>query len=356
MQRERVYGPYKQGNSYRVVIVRDDGATSSRKFATSAEAERHADSLRGLTSGVTMKAAVEAYCKHLADRGLKFATYDRAEDHLTRLLQLETSGSRSIFWVRGRGQALYDAAQLKSAVDSHRNALAAGKSWGRWCVKKGYLRVDPFVDVEGMGRRKKGKPQLRVDEARILTTYLLSLPVASAPVAVLTCLLLGNRASEVIERDVRDLDDNGTLLWIPDSKTESGKRQVEVSSILQPLLRELAKERIGAAPLFVARHGDRPTRWWVAYWCRRLCSLAKVPTICPQGFRGTHGSLAKRGGATSHLVQEQLGHASIAMTEGGAYVQRSATQAAEVHAVELRIIHGGKIAGKTAAVGKVAGA
>ena len=292
-----------------------------------------------------MRGAVEAYCKHLAARGLKFGTYDRAEDHLTRLLQLEDSGERPVSWVAHRGPELYDAAQVGAAVDSHRNALAAGKSWGRFCVKRAWLRFDPFEEVEGQGRRKKGKPQLRVDEARTLANFLLAqcTPVAKPePVAVLTVLLLGNRASEVVERDVRDLDDGGTLLWIPDSKTETGKRTLEIPELLQPLLRELARDRIGASPLFRDRTGERPSRWWLAYWCKRLCKLGKVPEITPQGFRGTHGSIARRGGATGRIVQEQLGHASLAMTEGGAYVQRSAIEAADVRAVERRLLEGGR--------------
>lgn len=346
----RVYGPYQQGSSFRVVITRDDGKTRSRKFRARAEADRYADTYRSDTTGVTMKSAVEAYVQHLVDRGLKFGTYDRAEDHLERLLQLETSGRRPISWIARRGQELYDAAQVGAAVDSHRNALAAGKSWGRFCVKRGWLRSDPFAEVDGMGRRKKGKPQLRVDEARKLTDYLLAACSPAPryePAAVLAVLLLGTRASELVERDVRDLDDDGQLLWIPDSKTESGKRTLEVPSLLRPLLLALAKDRIGAAPLLLDEDGERPTRFWMGYWCRRYCKLAGVPDITPQGFRGTHGSIARRGGATGHIVQEQLGHASVAMTEGGAYVQRSAIDAATSRAVELKLFAGGKKPGKT---------
>src|SRR5690348_10778089 len=147
---DRVYGPYKQGNRWKVVIRRPDGAQTTQTFTSQAAADEVADSYGRLSTGTTMKAAVEAYVKHLVDRGLKFATYDRAEDHLERLLQLKTSGHRPISWVARRGQELYDAAQVGAAVDSHRNALAAGKSWGRFCVKRGWLRSDPFADVEGM--------------------------------------------------------------------------------------------------------------------------------------------------------------------------------------------------------------
>lgn len=343
---ERIYGPYKQRNSYRVIIHREDGERRSRKFASSAEADAYIDHAREKTIGCTVKDAVAAYIQALIDRGLKFGSYERAEYHLERLLKLEDNGKRPITWLARRGQELYDASQVKASVDSHRNGLAAGKSFGRFCVKRAWLRADPFAGVDGVGRRKKGKPQMRIDEARVLTDYLLArcAPVAKPePVAVYAVLLLGTRATELVVRDVRDLDDDGALLWIPDSKSDAGKRILELpDGPLRPLLRELAGRRKPDEPLFRTRDGGRPTRWWLAYWCDRLCTLAKVPSITPQGFRGTHGSFARRGGASAQIVQDQLGHASVTQTEGGSYVRREAQQAADSNAVAMRLVRGGK--------------
>jgi integrase len=147
-------------------------------------------------------------------------------------------------------------------------------------------------------------------------------------------------AVEIVQRDVRDLDDGGRLLWIPDSKTESGKRTLEVPELLQPLLLALAKDRIGAAPLFVGRRGARPTRWWLGYHCKALCARAGVPAITPHGLRSTHGSIARRGGATGEIVATQLGHASSAITNR-VYIRPEASQAAETTAV-LHVMAGGK--------------
>lgn len=290
-----------------------------------------------------MSAAVEAYCKGLADRGLKFVTYERAEYHLGRLLQLPTNGHRRLSWLARRGAELYDAAQVGSAVDSHRNALAAGKSFGRFCVKRKWLRVDPFADVEAVGRRKKGKVQLYVDESRALLDHCLALCSKGArpePVAVICALLLGPRSSEVVLRDVRDLDDGGRLLWIPDSKTPSGRRHLEVPEVLRPLLLELAKDRIGAAPLFVKRDGERATRHWMNHHCKAITKKATGRSVPPHGLRGTHSSIARRGGATGELVAAQLGHASTTMQEG-TYATAEAMQAGKASTV-LQVLKGGK--------------
>src|SRR5262245_48449101 len=144
---ERIYGPYEQSGRFRVVIVRGDGTQRSRKFKTRAAADSFIDEAKGQTvSGSTMSETVDAYIKSLIDGGQRFGSYTRAEYHLKKILQLKTSGQRPVTWARTRGQQLYDEAKGKS-VDTHRNALAAAKSWGRFCVKRGLLRVDPFEHV-----------------------------------------------------------------------------------------------------------------------------------------------------------------------------------------------------------------
>ena len=64
-------------------------------------------------------------------------------------------------------------------------------------------------------------------------------------VAALLALVMGMRANEIVSRVVRDLDDDGKLLWIPDSKTEAGRRTLQVPELLRPLLR---RSRRGSHP------------------------------------------------------------------------------------------------------------
>jgi integrase len=57
----------------------------------------------------------------------------------------------------------------------------------------------------------------------------------------LLALVIGMRANEIVSRVVRDLDDDGKLLWIPDSKTEAGRRRLQVPELLRPLVKALAE-------------------------------------------------------------------------------------------------------------------
>jgi integrase len=89
-------------------------------------------------------------------------------------------------------------------------------------VKQGWLRATPLEDVTPVGQRNRGKKQLRIDEARKLVDLCIAKANVGNDVAVgvLTALLMGMRASEVTDRTVRDLDDEGRLLWIELGKTK----------------------------------------------------------------------------------------------------------------------------------------
>lgn len=123
-------------------------------------------------------------------------------------------------------------------------------------------------------------------------------------------LLMGMRASEIIERTVRNLDDEGRLLWITDAKTQAGVRRLEVPPQLQEHLQRLACDKRPADRLF----GRGVHRHWVLRAVHRICNAAGVPRVPSHGLRGTHATLAVSAGATSHLVAAALGHESFATT------------------------------------------
>ena len=47
-------------------------------------------------------------------------------------------------------------------------------------------------------------------------------------------LVMGMRAPEIVSRVVRDLDDEARRLWIPETKTQAGKRTLPVPGFPQP--------------------------------------------------------------------------------------------------------------------------
>jgi integrase len=161
--------------------------------------------------------------------------------------------------------------------------LAKARMLAKWCVAKRWLRSKPVAEVEGIGKRRHGKAQLRIDEARKWMAKAVESADAgeAGAVAAMMALLLGMRASEIVSRVVRDLDDDGHLLWIPTAKTEAGKRTLRVPEVLRPRLQRLANGQKPDALLFGKHWRD-----WPREWVQRLCELAGVPKVTAHGMRG----------------------------------------------------------------------
>lgn len=294
-----------------------------------------------------MKGAIEAFLASKVERGRAGATIESYEDRLEMLLGAVLE--RPLRAVAGRGAELYAGAQTglrgARAADTHRNALSVAKMWGRWCVKQRWLRADPFADVEPIGARTFGadKPQLTVDESRQLDAWCRARGGDPDAVITLAYLLLGARASELVRRDVRDLDDGGRLLLIGKTKSRAGRRRLAIPPELAVLLVVLAAGRGPDAPLFAHPGGERWSRH-VAYGrVRRVCKAAGVPVRPPQALRRTQSTLATEAGETALAVARHLGHAigaAPAVTHRS-YVARDAARDAEVER-GLRVLQGGR--------------
>lgn len=338
---QRVLGPYRsRGEQWFVVLV--DGSTSVRSslyFQSEGEARKNAEDLRreiAALSAVDVDEAIEEY-----------ATYQQAKGNKQRLIAHTSYHLRSFFIERDlavsmldvkRCAAYYQRTTEKLAVDSHRNRLVEAKTFLRWCVKRGYLKASPLDAVEGVGRRRKhGKAQLRVDEARRWMEFAMRLVSKrdSGAVAAVMTLLLGLRASEIIQRVGRDVDDDGRLLWISSSKTEAGRRTLQVPEMLRPHLLRLAK-KAGPEGLLFGRHW----RDWPRLQVQRICELTNVPTVSAHGMRGTHASLAVEAGGSGHLVASALGHESFTTTVES-YAKPGAVGSARQRNA-LRVLAGGK--------------
>jgi integrase len=349
MRRRGVYGPTKHRRRWRIVLV-DGGAQLYRSFASEEEARRFKRAaLKELATDeeLTVQGAIDTYQVHQRD-----VKRNRAKSYQATTWRLETFFSPSLDNRVGsltphRCAALYEALTTRASptkkqlysVDSHRNMLAEARTFLGWCVSRGWLRANPLAGVKGSGARHHGKAQLRIDEARTWTATALELARKgeAGAIAALLSLFMGLRASEIVSRVVRDLDDGGALLWIPASKTKAGRRTLEVPAVLRPLLVELARDKLPEVPLFGGPHW----RSWVRAWVRRICARAKVPPVCAHAMRGLHATLALAAGTSPHVVAASLGHESISTTLDS-YADPSALAAARARAA-ITVLDGGKL-------------
>lgn len=218
----------------------------------------------------------------------------------------------------------YEELTTAQKADTHRNALAEARTFCRWMVKTKVLKLDPTEGIDPVGRRHRGKPQLHINEARCWLNAAETMARAGedGAVAAMVTLLMGLRAGEVVGVAVRDLDDGGRMLWIPDSKTAAGRRRVEVPDCLQPYLLELKRDKLPMAPLFGQHWRDWPRRW-----VQKICKKAGVMRVTAHSMRGLFATLGLQAGAAPHAVAAALGHESPRITLES-YAQRGSADIA----------------------------
>lgn len=317
----RVLGPYAFRGRWRCVIRNGSQKSFLSPEKTPARALAVAERLvAALCASVpmTVGSAIDRYQTHLREKGNKAASYEGTPLRLRRFFGRMLQSPLTSLSER-RCQALYDDLRTECsprtarplAVDTHRAYLADARSFGRWVVKAKLLRDNPLAQIEGMGRRRRGKPQLRHDEAKAWLRKAQELADGEQPgaVAAMMCLLLGLRCGEIVNREVRDLDHGGSVLLIPDSKTEAGRRTVKVPDTLKRYLLTFSRNK-QPKDLLLGKH-DRD---WPRHWVKKICRLARVPEVCAHSMRGLHATLAIEAGASPDVVARSLGHESASMT------------------------------------------
>lgn len=338
--KERINGPYKHGARYRLVVTDaagnrsypSEGESGPQGFATRAAALEYKAAWLGEDGGGhTLTSAIDAYLKQrtvkagtvTTERYRLHALLD-AVDHDRRLLALDAELGRELF-----------AARVAAGItpDTQHGELATARRFAAWCVAQGWLDGDPFAKLVPTGERARGKAQLRIDESRRFVDVALG-EGSEAGLAATMALLMDLRASEIVGRLVRDVDDDVRVLWVGRAKTRAGDRKLEIPGVLRDQLAARIKGRSAGELLFPGR-----SRHWVGYHVRRLCDAADVPVVCPHGLRGTHSSISVREVPIEH-VAAAMGHASPAVTRRH-YLAPGAEQDGRQRAV-LRVVQGGR--------------
>src|SRR5262249_44423046 len=127
----------------------------------------------------------------------------------------------------------------------------------------------------------------------------------------------------------------GRLLWIPESKTEAGRRTLVVPDMLRPLLSSLAEGKKSTDLLF-----GQHDRSWPRKWGQKICREVRVPEVTAHGMRGLHSTLALEAGQTAPVVAAALGHESPTTTLAS-YAAPGAGTAARQRRT-LQVLEGGR--------------
>lgn len=310
----RVLGPYKDVKRWRLVIIHPNGQRTVRLYNSKDKAAKAAPrALADLQDALPLSTQLQLYLATLDSRGLKDSTKAGISSFLHGMFDGETAG----MWTPHRIQQTLELWAERWSIPTRRLRLWQAQKFWAWLLEQGKAAVNPFAGIVIPGRANRGKPQLRLDEARTLCraaidAYQAGKTLAAAPVVMLA---MGLRSSEILQRQARDVDDSGRILWIPSGKTDNAKRTLDVPPELQPLLVDLKAGKEPTDLLLGSNSRGKPWRPSDLHeYMLALCDRAGVPRVCPHSLRGLWASLAVRSGAACAAVAATLGHASFAMT------------------------------------------
>ncbi len=342
----RIYGPYKHGDQWRVHVVTGSGGgrkTTYRGYPTRDLAEAAVNGAKSQALGTTVMHAVNAVLQFKRDEGLAKTTIETDEYRLWHFFNLAENQNRPLRWLKNRGAELYAAARRDRSPDTHHAELALAKQVGALCVKNRWLRENPFEGIETVGRKTHGSEKVRlgVDESRVCFDYCLRhAAVDQWAVLTLGYLLLGTRASELVRRDVSDLDDGGRLLRIKKAKTKAGERKLVIPDELHGPLMQLVEGRLPSAPIFTKENGAKATRYGAYHHVKRIVKAATGIDASPQALRRTASDVATDAGELGATIARHLGQKSERVTNRS-YRSASAVENARIER-GLRVIAGGK--------------
>jgi len=245
----------------------------------------------------------------------------RKIDSLSAITELEvTDFGQSLTLVNGMAQS--SVARILSAV----------RGLHRFWLIEGLSEQDPAARVKPPKQRRNLPKAISVDEVvRVLEAAgpdpddeaaILVDPVKLRDRALLELMYAtGARVSEVIDLDVDDLNETGMVRLFGKGSKErvvpvGGPAQRAVQAYLVRVRPILASNGRGTPALFVNQRGSRLSRQTAWQVISAAGEKAQLPgEISPHTLRHSYATHLLEGGADIRLVQELLGHSSVATTQ-----------------------------------------
>lgn len=273
--------------------------------------------------------ALDAYLRHVTiERGLSTHTVDAYRRDLDVYVD----------WLRADGLA--DTAEVTPLVIGRFIADRAGavpppaatslarlqssvRGWHRFLVREGIEADDPS------GRLRPPKAPQRLPKALTIDQVerLLAAPSADEPLGIRDRALLellyatGARVSEAVGLDVDDLAHGDVLRLRGKGSKErivpiGSFARIAVDAYLTRVRPQLAAQGRASARLFLGARGaalSRQSAWLVIRSAAERAQIAAE--VSPHTLRHSFATHLLQGGADVRVVQELLGHASVATTQ-----------------------------------------
>lgn len=282
-----------------------------------------------------LEEAREEYLAYLAvERGSAANTIESYGRDLARYARfLEERGTLDIRDVHREDVEAFAAsfAELDYAAASLERALAAVRGMHGFLVEERLCKTNPARDVPSPRRPERLPDVLSIEQARALVEQPFS-PTATGQRdrTILEVLYgCGLRVSELCGLDVREVYADEELLRVLGKGSKervvpiTGAANEALVSYLETWRPQLQRGHALNDAVFLNRRGGRLTRQSVHAICEKYGRCAGIEGLHPHTLRHSFATHLVEGGADLRVVQELLGHASIATTQIYSHVDRT---------------------------------
>ncbi|KJL32512.1 site-specific tyrosine recombinase XerD [Microbacterium azadirachtae] len=273
--------------------------------------------------------ALDAYLRHVTiERGLA--------DHTLSAYRRDLGGY--VAWLGEQGIADTDAisaeivaafaaeragAEPPPAASSLARLQSSVRGWHRFLAREGIAEADPSARLRPPKQPQRLPKALTIDQVE----HLLGAPSAEDPIGIRDRALLellyatGARVSEAVSLDVDDLAHGDVLRLRGKGSKErivpvGSYARAAVDAYLTRVRPALAAKGHASARLFLGARGaplSRQSAWLII---RAAAEGAKITAeVSPHTLRHSFATHLLQGGADVRVVQELLGHASVATTQ-----------------------------------------
>lgn len=209
--------------------------------------------------------------------------------------------------------------------------MSALRSFFHYLNREGLIATEPLSKMSGPKMEKRLPAFLTTEEMRsLLNSPSISTPQGLRDLAILELLYAaGLRVSEIVSLDTGsiDLESRQIRVWGKGSKERVVLMGKPAADALEQYLtcgrpKMLSRRKTNA--LFINRYGERIAERRIQYLIKRYAKQAGIKgRVFPHILRHTFATHMLDGGADLRVVQELLGHESLASTQIYTHVTHS---------------------------------
>ncbi|MEM4729348.1 MAG: tyrosine-type recombinase/integrase [Thermoplasmata archaeon] len=208
-------------------------------------------------------------------------------------------------------------------LESYRRYLSVDRRYSKNSLYVATIALRTFFKFLGKNIEDKIKPPRRgLPIPKYLTEDEMSCLLAAAhgdkrdTAILLTLGYSGLRVGELCALDVEDIDFSEGVINVRSGKGDKGRIALIDEKTIKALKDYLDSRAVSTGPLFISARGKRITERRVEKLVKKYAMLAGIKkTVTPHVLRHTFATALLKRGADIRIIQQLLGHASVATTQ-----------------------------------------